>query len=814
MKKEANSPVLELKFPDDSDEKDRTISAEEVVKAIKGGRSVEIENAVINEPFILKSANVEGEITIQRTRFKGPVDCSYADFKRVLNLKNSIFEADATFTEVTLEKDIFLDHATFLGGAEFSNITATGVFYSRLTKFKKATFREAAFKNIKFNKSTFEDEADFGSAQIGGSAEFVGVRFKKKANFNSIHIQGHAFFGLYDLFSWNKIPGKDDEEKLRESLKQYLGFDWVKQYLGFDWVKSANIEKTDDGKTIMVFNENNSISLKLNDEKTVTLEYDNETTELIARLDKNELKIYLPPVTFEDKAEFIGGEIGGSAQFTEAKFKKKADFNIAHIEGHAIFNQAIFVGDTDFALARFEKDAFFYKCNFERRADFLFARIGGVAQFTGVVFRESANFNSAQIDGAAFFNAATFEGDVNFVKARILGNAEFTGAKFKGYMFSWDNIPGNDSVRLIDFLKQNYGIDWVESAKIKKIDDAKTIKVSTEKNSILLRLNDEKTKAILTIDDGRTDEFIARSEDGKLNIHKGKANFNSAKIEGHAIFKSATFEDDGDFGDINISGEAVFTEATFKEKANFNSAHIGADADFKGTIFANDISFEDALFGKIDFGENGKLSIYQKVKIDLRGCEYNSIQPTSIWKPLMDHLRPYDRQPFTQLEQTFRRAGKDDLADDVYYEGRRRERKELEKINGWGWWLKDTILFCLTGYGVKVKKLLYFIVPILIVGAIIYHQPGAVVLKPDIKTPPMIQPQDSYFEAFWFCFNLFLPVEIPSGADWNPSSEYMQLGMVSINFTTIGTLLKIAGWILVPIGIAGISGILKRKSEV
>ncbi|MCZ7400711.1 MAG: hypothetical protein O8C61_00645 [Candidatus Methanoperedens sp.] len=88
------------------------------------------------------------------------------------------------------------------------------------------------------------------------------------------------------------------------------------------------------------------------------------------------------------------------------------------------------------------------------------------------------------------------------------------------YLFSWDEIPGNDDVRLIEFLNQNFGIDWVKTAKLEKIDNDKTIKVSTEKNYLSLRLNDEKTNVNLKIDDIRTDEFIVKVENGKLNIYQ------------------------------------------------------------------------------------------------------------------------------------------------------------------------------------------------------------------------------------------------------------------------------------------------------
>jgi predicted acylesterase/phospholipase RssA len=85
------------------------------------------------------------------------------------------------------------------------------------------------------------------------------------------------------------------------------------------------------------------------------------------------------------------------------------------------------------------------------------------------------------------------------------------------YLFRWDEIPGNDSERFIDFLKKNYSIDWLKTAKIEKIDD-KTIRASVEGNYLSLSLNNEKNKVNLIIDDCRTDEFIVETENGNLNI--------------------------------------------------------------------------------------------------------------------------------------------------------------------------------------------------------------------------------------------------------------------------------------------------------
>jgi len=140
--------ILPKSWSKERKEKD-PITAERVVEAIKAGKDVEIINAVIEGPFILKSVNAEGEVTIKNTTIRDPIDWSYATFKRVLNLENSIFEfeTDATFTAVTVDKDIFLDEATFCGKAVFADITVMGAFYSRSTTFKKdVIFEDGIFK--------------------------------------------------------------------------------------------------------------------------------------------------------------------------------------------------------------------------------------------------------------------------------------------------------------------------------------------------------------------------------------------------------------------------------------------------------------------------------------------------------------------------------------------------------------------------------------------------------------------------------------------------------------------------------------------
>lgn len=85
------------------------------------------------------------------------------------------------------------------------------------------------------------------------------------------------------------------------------------------------------------------------------------------------------------------------------------------------------------------------------------------------------------------------------------------------YLFSWDEIPGKDSDKLIEYLTGFDESKWIRHAKIEKVDNGNTIKISDEKNSLLLKLNNEKTN--LKSDGKMIWEFIVKIEGDKLNIY-------------------------------------------------------------------------------------------------------------------------------------------------------------------------------------------------------------------------------------------------------------------------------------------------------
>lgn len=91
------------------------------------------------------------------------------------------------------------------------------------------------------------------------------------------------------------------------------------------------------------------------------------------------------------------------------------------------------------------------------------------------------------------------------------------------YLFSWDNVPGNDSNRLLwilhnDFLTEGEGL---ENATIIKTDDGNTIRVFSGEKSVEIQLNRDKKGAVLKSSNspGLTSPLEIEQENGRPDIY-------------------------------------------------------------------------------------------------------------------------------------------------------------------------------------------------------------------------------------------------------------------------------------------------------
>ena len=105
---------------------------------------------------------------------------------------------------------------------------------------------------------------------------------------------------------------------------------------------------------------------------------------------------------------------------------------------------------------------------------------------------------------------------------------------------------------------------------------------------------------------------------------------------------------------------------------------------------------------------------------------------------------------------------------------------------------------------------------LLIAGSLVFLQPRSVSSKTADNSSSIEKAQLDSYDAFAVALHQFLPIDVPMGQEWMPSNQPLDLHIgkltiyTMVRFSAIATILRIFGWILLPVGIAAITGLLRR----
>ena len=186
---------------------------------------------------------------------------------------------------------------------------------------------------------------------------------------------------------------------------------------------------------------------------------------------------------------------------------------------------------------------------------------------------------------------------------------------------------------------------------------------------------------------------------------------------------------------------------------------------------------------------------------------------------------PYDRQPYTQLETAIRATGDERTANDVYYARRVREmglrwravQEQLRRLPfiprelpraGFG-----LLQWGLFRFGVRPYRLLGLTLLVLARGVSVFRYPGAVQSR-DANERKNDPPQLTTMQAIGVSVRQFLPVDIPSGSRWVPTEKDVPIvSRWTVPCSAYATFHHLVGWALVPLGLAALTGLLRRPAK-
>jgi hypothetical protein len=189
---------------------------------------------------------------------------------------------------------------------------------------------------------------------------------------------------------------------------------------------------------------------------------------------------------------------------------------------------------------------------------------------------------------------------------------------------------------------------------------------------------------------------------------------------------------------------------------------------------------------------------------------------------LFPKIATTDRQPYAQLEQALRKVGDDARANQVYLERRRVERKQMFFERRFLKWLTDLLYRSVANYGVRPYRLLGYTLLLIVLGTLFFSPPGALNPKDDkrVSSTPGDSSDYNLARALGVSVHEFLPIEVPVGSGWVPASRRISIPFGTEKYrlcirvwpSVYGTCLRLAGAILVGIGLGSITGLLRRVS--
>jgi hypothetical protein len=822
----------------------------------------------------LTDANVGGNLFCDSAQFDGPVEFQNLHVKSDAFFRATIFNGSASFLDMKLEGSLCFGSnpsQTLIGAAFNAEADFDGMQVGSTADFEEVRFDDQSTRvgfagtkiagNATFSGAAFAGRVNFAHSTIGGQARFHGTIFKGRAIFNGLSVNRSMLFAADTS---RNLPASRFEQRADFVDLQggsNVDFSEVRfecdepgAEIHYDRARIAGNARF-RGSTF------SSKAIFTNAQIGGQASFDN------ARFKKDAIFFGLRVLgialfrkaTFEAQTKFQGTHFSESASFQRSRFKQNAAFARMRVDGNAFFSSEEAPEDS--------------AAIFEAESDFTDASIGGNVEFQAVKFGGLPNFDSVRVEKSGFFQEALFENGADFTGLRIGQDAVFDRAEFRTATIAHASSAESSAVAGGETQSSSTGVVTFQGASI--ISDAHfggvlfIADTSFEDaifhgggyfDSAIFRRGSLPSFSGAHFRHGAffrnaTFQDVANFRVTRFEL---EARFQGAKFHKRAIFDGAVFEGIAEFRSGEHQGKAL-QGAVFSD-LSFEHARFEQDARFDGTVFRKPAGFRETSFKALYLspdGCTGKKAQFRQ-SIDLRGCQYDRIQADweallqiqdkkpkwlpAIWKwsILLPHglprQQPYDRQPYIQLEKVLRSSGRTEEADHVYLEQRQVERRQRWQRRQYGRWFTDLVFGCVARYGVRPFRLAVFSILLVVIGARFFSKPGTLLPSKDNEIS-RIDYRDGLpiSGAFAVSLHQFLPVDVPMGAEWVPAAlpvsvdfrmpgmierglRHLRLGWLartlqySLTPTTVASVvLRLPGWILVPLGVASLAGVLRRS---
>jgi hypothetical protein len=411
-------------------------------------------------------------------------------------------------------------------------------------------------------------------------------------------------------------------------------------------------------------------------------------------------------------------------------------------------------GDLDLSSSQVSYRMTFDKVEFTGKVECRECELGGHVNLRDSTFYDSVDFGSAQIHRTLELEFAQFCDSASFAGMTVDGTLFLDGAVFAtGADFTDLNVTGTVPAYNTLFVNDVPPCDpdrFTCSAQTPPCDYVKAGSVKNHQTQ-RCRCAPPKNKAL------------------------GEARFQQANIEGSLVMwnnhMSAL-----NARQLRTGHDLQMVRDLFDGPVDLSGASVGKDLRLVTPAFLDDhIYLDGATYGAIMTMDKG------------------TVQPDQTWAALQPIFArsEFNRDVYKRLEDYFANRGETRLADDVFITMKKRERAMLPHFWQKAW---NAIQWAVLDYG-RIPGLAFVWSALAVFVGIFVFRENRMIPRDD--TPP------TRYSSFWYSLDAFLPLTHLDAVDeWAPHPDQKATW---IYFRCH----QLLGWILIPLGLASITGIIK-----
>jgi len=453
----------------------------------------------------------------------------------------------------------------------------------------------------------------------------------------------------------------------------------------------------------------------------------------------------------------------------------------------------------------------------------------GIRIANGIV-KDKIELRNSLIEYEVQLTNFNFDEDIDFSETTIKRNIVLRRNLFKGRV----NFSGTTATS-ISFENSHFhkGMDF-SHAKLSGTLEANETQFISKENQYSVSLNGGAFNGILirgSVFNGAADFIRVKCyldldlKNTKFHNKNSKIDFSGITVEGNVyldgiqakntlyfrssnIFSLQMYGSTYNYNDPNIY-ELNFSFASFDTEVEIIDANINI-LNLEYAVFSRSVIFhkinviDKAIFSNsyYDFLALDNVKLPKGGNTILAGMKFRSISPTSniipndeSWGELIDIIEyaKYSPESYTALEHFFLKTGLKDKSDNIFIKNKQRERRE--RLNG-GKWLGSFALDVLVRHGRNPGLVFIWGFIIIAIGYIVFHSQEVMTLQ---NTSLVAQ----VYSPFWYSLDLFIPfIDLHAANVWIPKESHAYMVVYS-------HIHKMLGWILVPIGLAALTGFIK-----